>query len=64
LEHYDTSRIVWDIETELHKKFNEKTHNPTIKFGGYTECFDICILQDAYNEALVILEGLTKLQLA
>lgn len=33
---------VWKLEQELHAKWKHKQKSPSIKFGGHTECFEIC----------------------
>ena len=30
---------VWDLEKHIHRKLKHKKFNPSLKFGGYTECF-------------------------
>ena len=39
---------VWQREQALHEKWKHKRKSPSIKFGGHTECFEICseILDD------------------
>lgn len=37
----DAPDLIWDLEKRLHKKFKEHSYIPKIKFGGYTECFNI-----------------------
>lgn len=37
-----TLEEVWRMEQDLHKKWQHKCKVPSIKFGGYTECFEIC----------------------
>ncbi len=36
--------FIWDKEQELHKLYKDYTYTPVINFGGYTECFNISIL--------------------
>ncbi len=38
---YDLEEV-WRMEQELHQKWKHKRKIPSIKFGGYTECFEIC----------------------
>lgn len=33
---------VWSLEQELHQKWKHKKKVPSVTFGGYTECFEIC----------------------
>jgi hypothetical protein len=33
---------VWQKEQALHEKWKHKQKRPSIKFGGYSECFEIC----------------------
>jgi hypothetical protein len=33
---------VWSLEQELHARWAHKSKKPSIKFGGHTECFEIC----------------------
>lgn len=43
------------IESFLHDTFNEMSYKPTIKFGGWTECFselDLCFIENKYGVKL------------
>jgi hypothetical protein len=46
--YHDTLYNVWKLEQELHEKYKHEKFVPKIKFGGWTECFEIqsLILQD------------------
>jgi len=46
--YHDTLYNVWKLEQELHEKYEHEKFVPKIKFGGWTECFEIqsLILQD------------------
>ena len=46
--YHDTLYNVWKIEQQLHEKYKHEKFVPKIKFGGWTECFEIhsLILQD------------------
>ena len=46
--YHDTLYNVWKLEQELHEKYKHEKFVPKIKFGGWTECFEITslILQD------------------
>lgn len=33
---------VWELEQALHRKWSHKSKKPSIKFGGWTETFEIC----------------------
>ena len=35
---------VWKKEQELHEKFKHEKFKPEVKFGGWTECFEITSL--------------------
>lgn len=37
----DTLYEVWKLEQMLHEHFSEYKYQPTKKFGGHTECFEI-----------------------
>lgn len=36
---------VWNLEKRLHKAFKKYKHIPLVKFGGYTECFNMTSLK-------------------
>jgi len=38
----DTLYNVWNLEQFLHTHFAEYKYKPSEKFGGHTECFEIC----------------------
>jgi len=40
--YHSTLLEVWELEQALHKKWSHKRKIPSIKFGGWTECFEIC----------------------
>ncbi len=42
--YHDTLYNVWKIEQELHEKFKHEKFKPEVKFGGWTECFEITSL--------------------
>ena len=33
----------YDLEIKLHKKYREYSYKPQVKFGGYTECFNMLL---------------------
>ena len=37
---------IYDKETELHRLYKDFKYTPLITFGGYTECFNISILEE------------------
>lgn len=37
---------IYNLEKKLHRFFKKYKYNPLKKFGGYTECFNLNILQD------------------
>ena len=50
---YSANGDLWDIyqkEQKIHKKFSAYKHIPSIKFGGYTECYSKKALQDILEE--------------
>lgn len=42
--YHDTLYNVWKKEQELHEKYQHEKFVPKVKFGGYTECFEITSL--------------------
>ena len=40
--YHGTLKEVWELEQALHTKWAHKSKKPSVKFGGYSECFEIC----------------------
>lgn len=40
--YHGTLKEVWELEQALHAKWAHKSKKPSVKFGGYSECFEIC----------------------
>ncbi len=39
--YYTDSESIWNLEKALHKKYRDCKYKPKIKFGGYSECFNL-----------------------
>lgn len=44
--HSNNPEYIYDKEKELHKQFKEYKYKPKMKFNGYTECFNLSILNE------------------
>lgn len=42
-EHFDDAAIAWNVEKMLHREFKSNSYIPSVKFEGFSECFDLSI---------------------